>query len=588
MKRHEIQTELTWDLSALFQDQQAFDQQLEDTKQLLQQVMDMKGTIAQSKECFISFIETLETSYRYSNNLVTYASMCTDVDPTNEIAQENLAKASSLINQMTTGLAFIDNEVIKNKNQITMYLQDEDCKDFRYFISEILRTIPHRLDEASEELMAKAEVLAKAPEETFGSFRIEFEPVLVNGKEEFLNGATYSYFLHHRQPEVRKQAFEHFNKEYERYQNVFMNTISAHAKGQVFKAETRKFSSALEASLFEDGADQMLFDKVLYMANEKYHGYVQEYFKLRKEVLQLDVQHVYDIQLELVESVDAAYDIDQCFTILDEALAVLGNDYIELLHKAKEERWIDFMPCEGKRSGAYSSGTYDSKPYIMLNYNGNYDSLSTLAHELGHSMHSYFSNNHNRALNANYRIFVAEVASTVNEILLNQYLLRTCTDKHYKAYILSNLLTQMVGTMYRQPMYAQYEADLHEWIQDKKPISSATLTSHWKCLNEKYYGESVVFDELERYRCYSIPHFYYNFYVYKYTLGMSVALSFVKRILSHDVESYRTFLSKGGSQSPIDELIEAGVDPRADQVYDDAFAFFKETLDEFKECISSK
>lgn len=586
MKRNEIETALTWDLSALFADQDAFDQQLLDAKELLAVLMDKKGHIADSKESFADFMESLEVLYRYLDNLMVYAAMSTDVDPENKIAQEQLAKADSMGNQVTTGLSFLDTEIIRSKEIIEAYLQEADCRDFTYFISEILRTIPHRLDEKTEALMAEMEQLAKAPEDTFRSFRLTYEPVIVDGKPEFLNGATYSQFLHHRDPEVRKQAFTNYNQEYERYQNVFMNTLSAHAKGQVCKAKTRSYSSALQASLFEDGADEGLFQKVLYMANEKYHGYVEEYFQLRKEVLKLDTQHVYDIQLELVESKDIHYTIDECFSIMDQALSVLGEDYIDLLHKAKEERWIDFMPCAGKRSGAYSWGTYDSKPYIMLNFNDNYDSLSTLAHELGHSMHSYYSNSSNRAINAGYRIFVAEVASTVNEILLNTYLLKTSNDQQYKAYILSNLLTQMVGTIYRQPMYAQFEADLHSWIEQAEAISSDTITEHWKHLNEKYYGDAVFFDELERYRCYSIPHFYYNFYVYKYTLGMSVALSFVKRILKGDVEDYRTFLTKGGSESPIDELIHAGVDPREDQVYDDAFTFFKETLEEFKACIS--
>ena len=200
-------------------------------------------------------------------------------------------------------------------------------------------------------------------------------------------------------------------------------------------------------------------------------------------------------------------------------------------------------------------------------------------------MHSYFSWENNRAMNSGYRIFVAEVASTVNEVLLNDYLLKTSKDNNYKAYILSNLLTQLIGTLYRQPMYAKFEYDLHTWVENKEVISSQKITQHFLDLNKQYFGDSVEVDDLQRYGCYYIPHFYYNFYVYKYTLGMSVALSFVKRIQQGDVQAYREFLTKGGSESPLDELIHAGVDPRDDQVYDDAFTFFKETLDQFKELV---
>ncbi|QNM10902.1 MULTISPECIES: oligoendopeptidase F [Bacillota] len=585
MKRNEIETELTWDLSGLFKDQKAFDDQFEKAKAYIHKLCQFKGHIADSKNSFIAFMNTREELMRYMENIEVYASMCVDVDSENEAVQENLSKANSLIDLQTSSLTFIDNEIIASKDAIETYLKDEDCKDFRYAMSEIFRTIPHRLDEKTEALLGDVVTLAKCPEDTFRSFPLNFEPVIVDGKEEFLNGATYISFLQNKDVDVRKQAFEHYFKEYQTYQNVFMNTLSAHAKGQVLLAKARNFKNALSASLFEDGVEEDLFHKVLYMGNEKYHDYVQEYFSLRKEILQLDVQHVYDIQLELVNEVDVKYSIDDCFDIMDEALKVLGDDYIQLLHKAKAERWIDFMPCKGKRSGAYSWGTYDSKPYIMTNFNGDYESLSTLAHELGHSMHSYFSWENNRAMNSGYRIFVAEVASTVNEVLLNDYLLKTSKDNNYKAYILSNLLTQLIGTLYRQPMYAKFEYDLHTWVENKEVISSQKITQHFLDLNKQYFGDSVEVDDLQRYGCYYIPHFYYNFYVYKYTLGMSVALSFVKRIQQGDVQAYREFLTKGGSESPLDELIHAGVDPRDDQVYDDAFTFFKETLDQFKELV---
>ncbi|MCH4285337.1 MULTISPECIES: oligoendopeptidase F [Erysipelotrichaceae] len=585
MKRNEIETELTWDLSGLFKDQKAFDDQFEKAKAYIHKLCQFKGHIADSKNSFIAFMNTREELMRYMENIEVYASMCVDVDSENEAVQENLSKANSLIDLQTSSLTFIDNEIIASKDAIETYLKDDDCKDFRYAMSEIFRTIPHRLDEKTEALLGDVVTLAKCPEDTFRSFPLNFEPVIVDGKEEFLNGATYISFLQNKDVNVRKQAFEHYFKEYQTYQNVFMNTLSAHAKGQVLLAKARNFKNALSASLFEDGVEEDLFHKVLYMGNEKYHDYVQEYFSLRKEILQLDVQHVYDIQLELVNEVDVKYTIDDCFDIMDEALKVLGDDYIQLLHKAKAERWIDFMPCKGKRSGAYSWGTYDSKPYIMTNFNGDYESLSTLAHELGHSMHSYFSWENNRAMNSGYRIFVAEVASTVNEVLLNDYLLKTSKDNNYKAYILSNLLTQLIGTLYRQPMYAKFEYDLHTWVENKEVISSQKITQHFLDLNKQYFGDSVEVDDLQRYGCYYIPHFYYNFYVYKYTLGMSVALSFVKRIQQGDVQAYREFLTKGGSESPLDELIHAGVDPRDDQVYDDAFTFFKETLDQFKELV---
>lgn len=582
MERNEIATQLTWDLTSLFKDQSAFEKQYAKAVAVLETLQTYKGSVSKDIETFITFLNQQEELERYLENLLVFAKMATDVEPEDTLAQQNLASASTLVQKATIELTFVSQEIIAHKESIHTYLQDERCVDFRYAMDEIFRTIPHRLDDRSEDLLAQVEEISSIPEDTFQSFRLEYPDVMVDGKPEFLNGATLSQFYKHANPQVRKDAFEHYFGEYKRYQNVFNNLLVGHAKGQVLRAKARNFPSALEASLFEDGVSKDLYEKVLAMANEKYRSYVHAYFALRKDILQLDTQHVYDMNLPLVDSVDVSYSIDDSFAILDKALAPLGNDYLRLLRKARDERWIDFMPCAGKRTGAYSWGSYDSLPFILTNFNADYESLSTLAHELGHSMHSYYSRKHNRPFNAGYKIFVAEVASTVNEILLNTYLLKTSKDDNYKAYILSNLLTQLTGTLYRQPMFAQFESHLHEEVEKRVALSSSDLTKYYYDLNKSYFGDSVEVDDLQRYGCYYIPHFYYNFYVYKYTLGMSVALSFVKRILAGDVQDYLTFLTKGGSESPLDELIHAGCDPRQDNVYDDAFAFFKETLDEFQ------
>ena len=585
MKRNEIKEELTWDLSSLFQDQAAYDKQFQEAQALLTKVAGYKSHIADSKESFISFMEDEETLSRYLDNLLVHPKMTTDVDPENKEGQGNLSKAYTLLQKAGVELSFIPLEIIKHKEQIEVYLNDEACKDFRYPMEEIFRTIPHRLDEEKEAILARVAELERVPSTIYESLRLSFPSVLVDGKEEYLSDGTYRSFLQNKDVNVRKQAFHNYLGEYKRYGNAFMNMISGHAKGQVFEAKLRNFNSALEASLFEDGADKALFDKVLYMANEKYADGIHDYFAFRKQVLQLEEQHPYDIFLPLVSSIDVHYTIDECFDILDQALAPLGKEYISLLHKAREERWIDFMPCEGKIGGAYSSGSHDSHPFVLTNFHDSYDSLSTLAHELGHSMHSYYSRRENRPLLSNYTIFVAEVASTVNEILLNNYLLKTSDDPNYKAYLLNNLLDQLVGTLYRQPMYAKFECALHDMIEKGEAVSNEQLTQIYYDLNKDYFGESVTLDDLQRYGCYQIPHFYFNFYVYKYTLGMSVALSFAKKIMAGDTTDYLKFLTKGGSEAPIDELVHGGVDPREDKVYDDAFTFFKDTLAQLKELL---
>lgn len=577
-----IETQYTWDLSAMFKNQEAFNDTLQQAKNLLKTQKEKEGHICDDMNTFIAYMEDDEKLSGFIEDLVVYAKMSTDVNPNDDQQQKNLASSMTLMQQASIELNFATMELINHKDTIEEYLKDPRCHDYQYPMSELFRTIPHRLDDKTENLMSEVQELTSISQETFQSFRVEFEPVMVDGKEMFLNGATYHDFLKNKQESVRKEAFEKYFKEYKRYENVFANMLIGHAKGQVFNARNRNYQNALEASLFQDEASPELFHKVLTMANEKYHSYLHEYYAMKKSILNLKEQHVYDIALEMVQEVDQEYTIEECFDILYEALAPLGEEYIGLLHRAKEERWIDFYPSKDKRTGAYSWGTYHSHPYILTNFTGSYESLSTLAHELGHSMHSYFSNTSQRPMLAGYKIFVAEVASTVNEVLLNKYLLKNSTDEKMKANILANLMDQLIGTLYRQPMFAKFEEQLHTWIQNREPIASTTLTDYYLKLNQDYFGEAVIVDELQKYGCYYIPHFYYNFYVYKYTLGMSVALSFAKQILEGNEQPYLDFLHKGGSESPIDELKHAGVDPCEDRVYDDAFTFFKETMEEFK------
>lgn len=585
MNRNDADKKYTWDLSSLFVDQDAFDEQLKKSSALLEDLCARKGKICVSMESYITFMNDQELFERGLENLYVYAKMSTDVEPKDMQNQQNLAAAANLLQKAQNDLTFVSLELIHHADQIREYLKDEQCRDFRYPMEELFRTIPHRLSDEMEQFLSEVNEIASVPDETFQSIRLTFDDVDVNGKKEFLNGATYHEFLRNKDVNVRRQAFEHYFKEYGNMENAFANLLIGNAKGQVLNAKTRHFDSALQASLFQDGVDETLYNKILVMANEKYIAYLHEYFALKKQVLGIEDFHEYDISLDMEPSCDMHYTIEECRDILKKALHVLGDDYVSVIDQAFEQRWIDFYPSKDKRTGAYSWGTYDSNPYILTNFTGSYDSLSTLAHELGHSMHSYYSKKNNRPLLADYKIFVAEVASTVNEILLNRYLLQTSEDPAYRRYILSSLMEQFVGTCYRQPMFAQFEKDLHEWIENRMPISSKTITDRCLQLNKEYFGDAVIVDELQKYGFYYVPHFYYNFYVHKYTLGMSVAISFVKEILSGNVAPYRAFLTKGGSESPVDELKHAGVDPTSDKVYDDSFTFFKEIMEEFKELL---
>ena len=282
------------------------------------------------------------------------------------------------------------------------------------------------------------------------------------------------------------------------------------------------------------------------------------------------------------------YTIEQCFDIIDQALQPFGKDYLDIIHKARNERWIDFYPTTGKRIGAYSSGSYGTNPFILMNFIGDYNSLSTMIHELGHSVHTYLSNHNQEFVNSHYRIFVAEVASTVNETLLINYMINHAKDNQEKAYYIYEQLENCVGLIFRQPMFADFEHRLHEMAKNNEPMSSKIITDLYAKLNQDYFGEDVKMDDLVGWSCYYVPHFYYDYYVYKYTLGMTVALAVVNRILKGDqqqVQNYLAFLKSGGSQSPVDLLTKAGVNPLEDAIYDDAFHYFEDLLNQFETLI---
>lgn len=582
MQRNEIEPSLTWDLSRLFASQEDFESTLKQTQQMLKELTSLKGKLCETLDSFCYALDLEETLQRKLENLEVYAQMCSDVEPSSSLVQQNLAKSTHLANQAVNDLSFMSLELIDHKEIIEYYLKEQRCADYRYPMEELFRNAAHKPDAQTEALLASMSDLFQNPQKAFKAFIPEFKPVIVDGKEEFLNQAVMNQLLHNPDREIRRQAFENFYQQYRQHQNVFSSCLIGHSQGQVIQARLHHFDSALQASCFEDGATPELFTLVLKMANEKYRGAFHRYNALKKKRMELVDCTSYDLNVPLVQAQSSSYTLDESFAILQQALAPLGEEYISLLNKARKDRWIDFIPHAGKRSGAYSWGTYDSVPYIMTNFTKGYDSLSTLAHELGHSMHSYFSNRANRPMLAGYRIFVAEVASTVNEVLLNKTLLQKSTDPQEKASLLYNMLEQLVGTLYRQPMFAQFEAWIHSELEAGQALSSSDLTNYYQQLSQDYYGEAVQVNELEKYKCLSVPHFYYNFYVYKYTIGMSVALSFAGRVLKGDGQDYLHFLTQGGSCSPISQLIKAGANPCREQVYDDAFQFFIKTLDEFE------
>ena len=585
MKRTDINILDTWDLSLIYKDLEEFEQDLNKATQILDQLLTYQNKLTQSSSKLYDFLELNTLFDCLISKLYCFTHLTSDVEPENQTNKTLEAKVMALYEKASQQLTFIDLELIEHATEVKTLLQDDVLKDYRYYVSEILRQASHTLNQEMENFIAEVSPLIDTGSEVFDNLRLEFKPVLVDGKEEFLNNATLNEFLRNKDPMVRKQAYENFFKEYQRFENVYAKTLSNTMKKDAFLAKTRHFKNSLEASLFLDQAPTSLFEKILYHANEKYLTYFHEYNLLKKQLLNQDILYNYDLSVPLVNGLDKKYTKEECFKIIKEAISPFGKEYSEVIQLAFKERWIDFYPHVGKRDGAYSSGCYDTRPYILMNFVGNYQSLSTMIHELGHSVHSYFSRKYQLPQNSEYRIFVAEVASTVNEMLLINYMLKHAKTNQEKASLLYNLLEQCTGLIYRQPFFADFEYRLHQKAEQNQPMSSQIITDLYQEMNEKYFGPEVTLSPYTKYSCYYVPHFYYNYYVYKYTLGMTCALAITSHIMKNDQEQinhYLQFLKSGGSTSPIELLKIAGVNPLEDQLYDDAFNYFKEKLDEFK------
>lgn len=585
MERKDVEEIYTWDLSKIYQNPQDFYKDIEICQTLLDKLAAYEGKLCNQLETFIDFLKKRDEMSMLVNKAYCFAHLNCDVEPKNQEYQKMMATVMSLLQQASVKLVYVDNEICKNEEIITSFLKDDHLKKYRYSINNILAYKPHLLDDEQEMLVAKVDNISDISEQVFDSLRLEFEDVEVNGEKKTLNQATLNEFLKNKDVRVRKDAYHKFFKEYQKFENTYASTLAGVMKKDAFYSDIRHFKTPLEASVFNDDVPSTLFFKILDKANKEYRHLFHRYNRLKKELLGIDDFYNYDLNIPLVKSVSKKYTIEQCFDIINKALAPFGQEYLDIIQKAREERWIDYYPTPGKRGGAYSSGSYLTQPYILMNFIGDYNSLSTLIHELGHSVHTYLSNHHQDFVNSHYRIFVAEVASTVNETLLINYMMEHAQTIEEKKYYIYEQLENCVGLIFRQPMFADFEHQLHMMAQNNEPMSSKIITDLYAKLSQEYFGDDVKMDDLVGWSCYYVPHFYYDYYVYKYTLGMTVALAIVKRILAGDkqqVENYLNFLKSGGKESPVDLLTHAGVNPLDDAIYDDAFKYFEDLLNQFK------
>ena len=591
--RSELDDNYKWDLSLIYKSEEDFNNDLKIAAEEIKKVVDFKDLLSSSSR-LLEYIEYDEKTERLLYKLYYYAHLNHDSDTTNTKYQQMVRKVGDLLNEYSELGSYIRPLFMQTDYSVIEKYMEENpkLKDYEFSFQKMYRYQEHTLTEKEEKILSTLSNTISNPSDTYEALTdsdMEYgEITLEDGSKLEMTDSNFRNLIESSSREERIQAFNMMYDTYAKFKNTITKTYTGDMDAAIAIAKLRNFTSARTAALYGDNVDTSIYDNLIDTVNNNL-DVIYKYFSLKKEVLELDELHLYDIYAKLIDVKDMSnYTFDQAKEIVINALSILGEDYITNLKKAFDEKWIDIYNNKGKRSGAYSSGFYDTKPYLLLNYEGSLNDISTLAHELGHSMHTYYSCKNQPYQYSSYNIFVAEVASTVNELLLSKYLLKTTEDKNKKLYILNRLMELFRGTIFRQTMFAEFERDMYKLREDKNVLTNDILCNHYLELNKKAFGPNVVVDDKIKYEWMRIPHFYYGFYVYKYATGLSCACYIVNGIINNKegaLESYLKFLTTGGSMYPVDELKVAGVDITKPEVVESAIKMFDDTIDEFKQLI---
>lgn len=593
--RSEIKEEDKWDLTGLYKTEDEWNKDYDELQGLISKFDDFKGKLNNSKDILKYFEFNNEVNLKLENVCV-YTYLKFDEDTTNTHFQELKGRADNLLSEFSLVSSFVMPELCKlSKDDIEKFMAEEEgLRKYKYDFDCILRIKNHVLSDKEESLLSNLEKPMSVSEEVSSYLRdadMKFSPIKdEDGNEVELTNTNYERFITSKDRNVRKSAFLTLYKSYEELIHTFASAYQGKVSLANRMAKIRGYKGAREAALDSNFVDNKIYDNLVATVN-KHLDIMDDYYAMKREVMGLPEIHIYDIYSRLVPSYDKKYTFEEAKNIVLEALSVLGDDYVNNLKKAFDERWIDIYPNKGKTGGAYERGCYNVHPYVLLNFNGKFNDVSTIAHELGHAMHSYYSDKNNDYAHHQYEIFVAEVASQVNEILLAKYLLNKSTDRNEKLYILDNLMETFKGSIIRQTMFAEFEDLMHKEEAKGTVLTSDFLSDNYYKLYQKYSGKNMISDKEIRYEWARIPHFYYDFYVYQYSTGLASACFIANNILNKKegfLEKYLKFLSLGGSMDPTEELKEAGVDISKPEVIEEALNMFKETIEEFKNIYSEK
>ncbi len=589
-QRDEIPVEHTWATEDLYPTDEAWEAELATLAEDQARGASFAGKLGNSGTDLYEYLYDSEVTGVKISRLANYCMRKADVDTRNPKYQGMVGKFSSVMVAYSAATSFDTPEImaITDEQLDRFYVEEPRLERYRRMLTNMRRRKEHILSPAEEKLLASAGEMASAPDDIYGMFAdadMTFPDAIDSeGNSHTLRQGTFVSLEESPDRTLRQSAYENLYGAFRQFKNTAAGLLNAQNKQLKFFAEARKYNNAFEASLDRTNVPTSVYLNLIEAVHQnldKLHRYV----RLRKKLLGVDELHFYDIYTPLLADVDKHIPIEEAKQTVYEALKPMGEEYRAVIKHGFENRWIDVYPTEGKRSGAYSAGA-DVHPYVLLNHTGTLDSQFTLAHEMGHAMHSYLSNKHQNPVDSNYVIFVAEVASTCNEALLMEYLLGKTTDKKERAYLINHYLDQFKGTLYRQTMFAEFELNIGRMAAEGKTLTADVLSAEYKRLNEMYYGPDMVVDDFIAMEWARIPHFYYNYYVFQYATGYSAAIALSRKILDggeKELQDYLGFLSGGCSKTPIDLLKGAGVDMTAPEPVDQALALFGKLLDEMEE-----
>ena len=593
MKRQEADKKYTWAIEDIYASDAQWQEEFEEVEKSIPQLETYAGRLASDADTLLAFMNLFEHTGVLNERILVYANQKYHEDTSNSVYQNLTGKASNLAMKLSSALAFAVPELVAEdpKKIEEFYKQKPELKKYENYISNILRRREHTLSKELEEVIASASEVLEGPSNIFSMFNnadIKFPEIKdEEGNLVQITQGRYGTLMESKDRRVREDAFHGMYSVYKQYKNTLAATYSTNVKAMIFESKTRKYNSNIEAALDATNVPVSVYHNLLEVVHDNM-DLMHRYVALRKKALGVDELHMYDIYVPMVKAVDMKIPYEEAKKTVYDALEVLGDDYRAKLQEAFDHGWIDVYENEGKRTGAYSWGPYGTHPYVLLNYQENLDNMFTLAHEMGHAMHSYYSDKALPYLDAGYKIFVAEVASTCNEALLMEYLLGKTDDKMERAYLINHFLDQFKGTLYRQTMFAEFEMITHAKAEAGESLTADELCTIYHGLNKKYYGEDMVSDDDIALEWAKIPHFYTPFYVYQYATGYSAAIAISRRILKEGapaVEDYKKFLSGGCSKNPIELLKIAGVDMSTKEPIQQALDLFASLLDEMEELL---